>query len=244
MPPAPETFDNSIVGGLRLASAELRARAKIVRASDLREERRRCEGSLIEFMIRAWEEIEPGELDVNWHHEEIAAALEAITRGEMRSLIINQPPRTTKTLMCNVFWPAWIWAQSDIRPLSGPQVRFLCVSYGANLAEEIAVKMRRLVTGEWYQSLWGDRVKIREDQQNRANFANTAGGERMSNSIEGGLLGRGGDIQIVDDPHPSDRRREYPSAEGHARGHALAGHPRHRSAHQRQGAGHAAAAHR
>ena len=75
MSPAPESLDSSIVGGLRLVGAELRARAKIVRASDLREERRRCEGSLIEFMIRAWEEIEPGELDVNWHHEEIAAVL-------------------------------------------------------------------------------------------------------------------------------------------------------------------------
>jgi phage terminase large subunit-like protein len=189
--------------GIETRFGRLRREAEVTRERDLAEERETCEGSLVMFMARAWEEIEPGELDINWHHQEIAAALEAITAGQMRALIINQPPRTTKTLMCNVFWPAWIWAQPEANwgPLAGPHVRFLCVSYGATLSEEIAVKMRRLVTGEWYQTLWGDRVKIREDQQNRANFANTAGGERMSNSIEGGLLGRGGDIQVVDDPH-------------------------------------------
>jgi hypothetical protein len=103
-------------------------------------------------------------------------------------------------MLTNVIWPAWVWCQSEILPLAGPHVKFLCVSYGATLAEEIALKMRRLIQGEWYQRLWGERVKIQPDQQNRANFENTAGGARISNSIEGGILGRGGDVRIVDDP--------------------------------------------
>jgi predicted phage terminase large subunit-like protein len=109
---------------------------------------------------------------------------------------------THNTLLTNVMWPAWVWAQPPERkgPLSGPQVKFLCVSYGATLSEEIALKMQRLIKGEWYQSLWGDRVRLFEDQQARANFGNTAGGERISNSIEGGILGRGGDCKIIDDP--------------------------------------------
>ena len=170
-----------------------RQEARALRALERKREKARCEGSLVEFMIRAWPEIESGEFSLSWHHEEIAAQLEAITRGEIRNLVINVPPRCTKTLLCNVFYPAWVWAQSDIAPLSGPQVKFLCVSYGATLSEEIAVKMRRLVMGAWYQGLWGASVQIAEDQQSRANFANTRGGERMSSSIEGGLLGRGGD---------------------------------------------------
>jgi predicted phage terminase large subunit-like protein len=75
------------------------------------------------------------------------------------------------------------------------------VSYGATLAEVAAVKMRRLVMGPWYQEHWGGRVKILSDQASRSDFGNSAGGERISNSIEGGILGRGGDIQIIDDPH-------------------------------------------
>lgn len=167
-------------------------------------EREECERSLIAFLVRAWPEIgEPGEPDISWHHHVIAADLEAVARGEIRDLVINQPPRTTKSLLCNVCLPAWIWCQPPERQclLMGPHVKIFAVSYGATLAEEMAVKMRRLVMGEWYQGHWGDRVQIQPDQASRANFANTAGGERISSSIEGGLLGRGGDIQIIDDPH-------------------------------------------
>src|SRR5271156_2117414 len=113
-PRPPQTIDESIVGEFTLTDiAELREEAKRIREADRCKERLECEGSLIEFMIRAWEEIEPGELDVNWHHEEIADALEAITRGEMRNLVINVPPRCSKTLLTNVFYPAWVWAQPE-----------------------------------------------------------------------------------------------------------------------------------
>ncbi len=157
------------------------------------------EGSLIAFIQRAWQEIESRPLVLNWHHYVLAEHLESVTFGETRHLVCNIPPRHSKSLWVSVFWPAWIWCRSEILPLSGPQVTFLCVSYGAILSEEIALKMRRLVAGDWYQGLWGDRVKMREDQQSRANFANMAGGERMSGSIEGGILGRGADIRIYDD---------------------------------------------
>lgn len=164
------------------------------------DERRLCEGSLLYFVQRAWREIDPAELSINWHHEVICSHLEAVTYGQIRNLIINIPPRHTKTILVNILWPAWTWILPERRALSGPQVKFLSVSYGANLAEEIALKMRRLVMGEWYQRLWGDRVHLMEDQKSRANFGNSAGGERISNSIEGGILGRGGDIKIIDDP--------------------------------------------
>ncbi len=167
---------------------------------DFELERKEYEDSLIAFFIRAWREIEHKPLSLNWHHEKIAETLENITWGEIRNVIINEPPRHTKTTLTNIIWPAWVWAQPEILPLSGAHVKFLCVSYGATLSEEIAVKMRRLVMGDWYQTHWGDRVHILEDQKSRANFGNTAGGERMSTSIEGGVLGRGGDIIIIDDP--------------------------------------------
>lgn len=179
------------------------ALSKLVAASQHQHrltEREVYENSLLAFFKRAWREIDPAELDVNWHHEVIIEHLEAVTYGEIRNLIINIPPRHTKTLLVNVIFPAWTWARGENMPLSGPHVKFLSVSYGAILAEEIALKMRRLVMGDWYQSTWGDRVQILEDQKSRANLGNTAGGERLSNSIEGGILGRGGDIQIIDDP--------------------------------------------
>ncbi len=167
-----------------------------------REEKLACEGSLLTFFERAWPEIDSAKLSVNWHHIEICELLEDIAYGRERNAIVNIPPRHTKSLLVNVIWCAWLWAQpSENRgPLRGPHVKFLCVSYGAHLAERMALTMKRLVEGEWYQKHWGSQVQIREDQASRADFANMAGGERISNSIEGGILGRGGDIKIIDDP--------------------------------------------
>ena len=176
-------------------------------------EREYYESSLLAFIERAWKEIESAELSINWHHEAICETLEQVTYGQVRDVIINIPPRFSKSLITNVFWPSWIWCRGEKLPLSGPHVKFLCVSYGATLAETIAVKMLRLVSGVWYQSLWGDRVKILPDQSSRANFGNSAGGERISASVESGLIGRGGDIQVCDDIHSlegaeSDAQRE------------------------------------
>jgi hypothetical protein len=173
----------------------------LVAEAERRDERRRCEDSFLEFVKRAWREIDPAPLSLAWFHEVIIEHLEAICFGELRTLIINCPPRCSKSSLCSILYPAWVWCRSDVGPQSGPGTKFFCVSYGAILAEEIAVKMRRLVMGSWYQSLWGDRVKLLPDQSSRANFGNTAGGERISSSIEGGLLGRGGACQIIDDPH-------------------------------------------
>ena len=133
-------------------------------------ERVACEGSLIEFLRCAWPHIgESGVFEVNWHHEVIASYLEAVAYGDLRALVDNQPPRTTKTLLCSVAFPAWVWCQPEERwgPLMGPHVKFFCLSYGATLAEEIAVKHRRLITGEWYQNHWGSRVKLLADPQSR-----------------------------------------------------------------------------
>jgi len=168
-----------------------------------RDERRECENSLLAFFKRAWREVDPSPFELNWHHVVICRELEALARGEYRDYVLNIPPRCGKTILTSVVYPAWLWCQPKERQrrLMGPHVRFLCVSYGATLAEVAAVKMRRLVMGPWYQAHWGERVKIQSDQAGRADFGNTAGGERISNSIEGGILGRGGDIQICFPAH-------------------------------------------
>ena len=73
------------------------------------------------------------------------------------------------------------------------------VSYSSALAEELAVKQRRLCFSAWYQGMWGDRVKLVPDQAARHNFANERGGYRLSNSIESGILGRGATTHCYDD---------------------------------------------
>ena len=126
-----------------------------------------------------------------------------MTRGEIRKLLISVPPRCSKTSLVNICWPAWMWCQPEERwgPLSGPQVRLMCISYGQTLSIDIATTARRLIMGHWYQRHWGKRVILLEDQASKENFATTVGGFRLATSMGGATLGRGGDIKILDDPN-------------------------------------------
>jgi predicted phage terminase large subunit-like protein len=173
----------------------------------LRHEATVLEASYIEFFAAAWPEIDPAPLKLNWHHEAIAEHLEAVAFGRIKKLLINCPPRHTKSLEVSVAWPAWIWAQEvdaarrAMYPLLGPQCAFMCFSYADSLALDHALLHKRLVQSQWYQSRWGRRVQIRTDKEASSKFDTTASGTRMSGSILGGATGRGGDIRIFDDPH-------------------------------------------
>lgn len=170
----------------------------IVEVEAREEERLALESSLLDFFIAAWPRFDPKPLRVNFHHEIICEHLEAVAAGEIRYLMILVPPRSTKTSIVNICFPAWLWTRRWIAPLSGPQVRLLCLSYGFTLAHDIAVTARRLIMSEWYQARWGHRVTLNPDQQSIEHFSNTAGGARIA-GYPGGTLGRGGGCRILDD---------------------------------------------
>ena len=164
------------------------------------------EASLIDFFEAAWPEVDPAPLQVNWHHRAIAEHLEAVAKGQIRKLLINVPPRHTKTILTSVVFPAWVWARqpNPEYPLTGPQAKFLCLSYSDQLVMDNATLARRLINSEWYQAHWGNRVIIASDQDAKNKFDTTAGGTRISASFGGTILGRGGDYKIIDDPHKVD----------------------------------------
>ena len=178
-------------------------------------EKRKCELSLAEFVRRAWHVIEPGQPYVHgWHIDFICAHLEAITDGVLNDdgtfynrLLVNVPPGTMKSLLIGVFWPAWEWG-----PKNKPHMRYVCASHSLDLAIRDSLRMRRLVTSEWYQPHWGDRVQITGDQNAKAKFETTATGFRQACACTG-ITGYRGDRVIVDDPHSvddanSDAKRE------------------------------------
>lgn len=170
------------------------------------EEAERLEASLIEFYRASWPVFDPAPYVHGWHLEAIAEHLEAVSKGQIRKLLITMPPRHSKTLMTSVVWPAWLWAKErdPNHPLIGAQTRFLCLSYGDDLALDSALLMRRLVESDWYQARWGKRVKLQSDQEAKSKFDTSVGGSRISAGFGGTLTGRGGDIKIIDDPMKAD----------------------------------------
>src|SRR6266849_2240648 len=151
--------------------------------------------SLGEFVRQAWLIIEPLTPFVpGWHIDAICDHLEAITRGELRNLLINVPPRHMKSLLVSVLWPAWEW-------IAHPERRWLYSSYASSLSIRDSVKCRRLIDSPWYRRLWGDRFRLTTDQNTKTRFDNDRSGYRIATSVGGAATGEGGDRLVCDDPH-------------------------------------------
>lgn len=164
-------------------------------------ERLNFEEKMVDFVAGAWKYIDPNPYQYGWHLEAIAEHLQAVARGEIRRLVINVPPRTSKSSMVSVCFPAWVWSQTEIGPLSGPHVQFLYASYAQSLSIRDSIKTRRLLESSWYQKYWGDNYQITSDQNTKVRFDNSKGGYRLATSVDGALTGEGGSIIVVDDPH-------------------------------------------
>lgn len=166
-----------------------------------RREKLDLENRLIDFVEAGWPAIDSAEYQKSWAVDALCEHLEAVTFGHIRRLLVNFPPRCTKTTVASICWPAWAWARRQRTFWSGPSVKFLCASYNNALALEHSNKTRRLIASGWFNSRWGQQVQILDDQNSKVQFDNSAGGSRVSTSVSGTLLGLGGDIINIDDPH-------------------------------------------
>lgn len=161
-----------------------------------REQERRAAGaSLYEFLRQAWPVVEPGVPFVpSWHIQAICEHLEAISAGELRKLLINIPPRHSKSTIVSVMWPMWEW-------LADPAQKYLCASYSSTLSIRDNLKARRLVQSPWYQERWGQLFTLAGDQNAKQRFENDKTGYRIATSVGGTATGEGGSRLILDDPH-------------------------------------------
>ena len=155
----------------------------------------RCRRSLYEFCREFWPVIEPGrQFKDNWHIKAICDHLEAVTRRDIKRLIINVPPRHMKSLLCSVFWVAWSW-------IDNPSHRWMTTSYAQNLSTRDALKTRRLITSDKYLKWYGDSFVLTGDQNTKQRYENDKTGYRIAASVGGQLTGDGGDTILVDDAH-------------------------------------------
>lgn len=158
-----------------------------------------CEESLSLFLQGGWKFIDPAPCVWGWHLDAIAEHLEAVIAGQIPRLLINVPPRSSKSSLISIALPAYIWAQRKIGPLSGPQVQILCASYGQSLSNTLSTKCRRLIQSSWYQERWSKRFQLSGDQNAKQRYDTDKNGYRIATSVDGTLTGEGGDVIIVDD---------------------------------------------
>src|SRR4051812_6775277 len=88
-------------------------------------------GGLLRFVKFFWPILEPQTKFVDgWPLQAICAHLEAVTFGDVNRLLMNVPPGFMKSLLTDVFWPAWEWG-----PMNMPHLRYVAFSYSASLTE-------------------------------------------------------------------------------------------------------------
>lgn len=165
--------------------------------------------SLYEFIVYFWPEVSSLEFSPNWHIEVICKELEDIAASVASrqprkfDYIFNVPPGSTKTIICSIMFPAWVWTKYY-------SLRFICSSYSAPLSMESAEYCRDLIRSQRFQEMYPE-LEIKEDKDTKSNFKIMKkmgdrnkrilpGGNRYSTSVGGTLTGFHGDILIVDDP--------------------------------------------
>ena len=165
------------------------------RLLDLREiQKEKAQRSLYDFVKYGWRYADPAVFVDGWHLQAKCEHLQALLEGEIKHLLINEPPRHMKSMSCAVFAPAWSW-------IDMPAIQWLFASYAQHLSIRDSVKCRRIIESPWYQQNWADRFSLTSDQNTKIRFDNSEGGYRIATSVDGTLTGDGGNVIVIDDPH-------------------------------------------
>ena len=152
------------------------------------DETKACQENFIPYVKKVWPEFINGA-----HHTMIAKKFEDIANGKNKRLIINMPPRHTKSEFASFLLPSWIIGRD-------PRTKIIQTTHTAELAVNFGRKVRNLLdTGE-YRSIFDD-VKLQADSKAAGRWSTNHGGEYFAAGVGGAITGRGADLLIIDDPH-------------------------------------------
>lgn len=166
---------------------ELYAQALAERLRRKERAKHEAPGGLIEFVKYFWDVLEPETKFIDgWAMRAICLHLEAVDDGRIKRLLINVPPGFSKSLISNVFFPAWRWSAKK-----KPHLRFLSFSYSSHLTERDNAKMRDLIKSPKFQFMYGLRFKLTREGQELLSTDKT--GWKLASSVGGVSTGERGD---------------------------------------------------
>jgi len=127
------------------------------------------------------------------HHAKMANAFERVAKGELKRLIINMPPRHTKSEFASYLLPAWFLGKY-------PHKKVIQTSHTAELAVGFGRKVRNLVDSEAYHKIFPD-LGLSSDSKAAGRWNTSKGGDYFAIGVGGAVTGKGADLLIIDDPH-------------------------------------------
>ena len=143
--------------------------------------------SFLDFVKHVWPEFIEGK-----HHKKIAEKFNQIAKGKIKRLIINMPPRHTKSEFASFLLPSWMVGRK-------PNLKIIQSTHTTELAIRFGRKAKNLMDSQEYKQVF--KTRLREDSQAAGKWETEQGGEYYAAGVGSAITGRGADLLIIDDPH-------------------------------------------
>jgi len=126
------------------------------------------------------------------HHRHIAKKFNDLATGKLKRLIVNMPPRHTKSEFASYLLPAWMVGRN-------PKLKIIQATHTGELAIRFGRKIKHLIDSEDYNKIF--HTKLQEDSKAAGRWETAQGGEYFAAGVGGAITGRGADLLVIDDPH-------------------------------------------
>ena len=163
---------------------EMIPKIKLLMEADRREQ---CKEHFIPFVEDMWPSFIAGR-----HHKIMADAFERVANGSLKRLIINMPPRHTKSEFASFLFPSWFLGKF-------PHKKIIQTAHTAELSVGFGRKVRNLVNTAPYQRIFP--TKLSTDSKAAGRWNTNKGGDYFAIGVGGAVTGKGADVLIIDDPH-------------------------------------------
>ena len=170
-----------------LTDAELEQLSKHLDKYKELHERDELQGEFLKFVKHVWPSFIGGS-----HHKIFAEKLERVAKGELKRLIVNMPPRHTKSEFASYLFPAWVMGRN-------PHTKIIQATHTAELAVGFGRKVKNLLDSEIYRDVFPE-IELARDAKASGRWSTNEGGEYYAVGVGGALAGRGANLCIIDDP--------------------------------------------
>ena len=172
----------------KLTETELKEALMLKERLDNFETQDRCQNDFLAYVEHMWPEFICGR-----HHKIFADKLNKVASGEIKRLIVNMPPRHTKSEFASTFFPSFIMGKK-------PKMKIIQTTHTGELAVRFGRKVRNLMDQKEYKDVFPE-VKLQADNKSAGRWETNKGGEYFAAGVGGAVTGRGADLLIIDDPH-------------------------------------------
>tara|TARA_R100000353_G_scaffold783_1_gene1058 strand:- start:1694 stop:3154 length:1461 start_codon:yes stop_codon:yes gene_type:complete len=171
-----------------LSDAEIKEALALRERLDLLKKQEICKTNFLEFIDHMWDGFICGR-----HHKIFAEKLEGIANGTIKRLIVNMPPRHTKSEFASTYFPAWIMGRD-------PSRKIMQTTHTGELAVRFGRKVRNMMDSDIYKQIFPE-VSLSSDSKSAGRWETNKSGEYFAAGVGGAITGRGADLLIIDDPH-------------------------------------------